>query len=843
MINEEGNSRQIQTQLSDILQQLQEQADAIVQINTNPLLLNQQSPSLPPASAPQAVNYLRNGSFSYNVTAWLNNGSTDNQLYECFAWYSHPNLPNQILYLNTAPIGSSLSKTFASGDVNVGANTITITAHGFITGQGVQFSSSTGPSPLVDGTAYFVIVIDANTIKLAATYANALANTPIVLLTAGTAGTKTLYYEYSLKSSANTLFDPAFSIWNLTGSEAGTASINQGFTLDAPIPGPDAIAQPSYTCYGVINLAKASIYVTAPTAARLGGGLYAKQNGTWDYLNAAYTITDTVRAPVTSPTSRDYLVHIKTNRGFTVNTSTLTVASAPSDTDFGNGAGVVLNWQKALNYGVTNYFVYRKTGSTYVLLTNITNGTTSYIDNNTQMPDVVTAFPTADFTGLFTYSNTIPGVLTNLATAGVSPQWDSIPFALLVPNGYNVGLTDLSLKQWMRWNISGLNNNVWDITVTDVYVDDDAITLHSASAQFVSTMVGLTITLANGTTTYTGTVATYASATQITVTPAVPPIFIGVVVQGAGNPAVNGLNTFRGTASGYPFYNLVGDPDDSSSNGVSGTFNADGTFQVLDDGGVPLYSTVTPASFPYQEPFFTVSPGVDPAPLVIQYQVPQTIIQGAAPLSSVFFDLAQLSYGANAIFTFNPQDLDGTHGIPPVAPNGSTQGGTGIVYPLPGDGQPTCVWGEEIVQVIRGLSRESDRAINIKRGEVFIDRNGRLNHVEMVKYDIADVYRLTTANGFVAHTSNTHKYHTPELPNGGLILGGLKVGDEIITSRDGVDEITTIASIERIGKDTVVEFGLSPGHGYLIGTGDYKVWGGISSNNLKPVIPQGGNPL
>lgn len=834
----EPSGQIVQTQISDILRQLKLQEEAIEQINTNPLLINQQSPSVQPTSAPQAVNYLRNGSFSYNIPAWFNDGSGGDLLYSCVWWYSHPNVPNQPLFLITAA-GGGVIRTFPSTAVNTGTDTVTLTANGFVTGQSVLITAGgSPPSPLVGGNVYFIIVITANTFKFATTYANAVAGTAINLTTQGS-GTNTLSFDYTLKSPLHSLYNPSASVWIETGAEAGTASINQGWTLDAPIAGPDPVGQPSYTCYGVINLAKSSIYVTAPTGARLGGGLYAQQNGTWDYLNAPYTITDTVRAPVISPTSRDYLVHTKTNRGFTVNTSTLTVASAPSDTDFGNGAGVVLNWQKALNYGVTNYFVYRKTGSTYVLLTNITNGTTSYIDNNTQMPDVVTSFPTADFTGLFTYSNTIPGVLTNLATAGVSPQWDSIPFALLVPSGYNVGLTDLSLKQWMRWNITGLNNNNWDITVTDVYVDDDGITLHSAAAQFTSSMVGLTITLANGTTTYTGTVATYSSAPQITVTPAVNAIFVAIIVQAAGTTSINGTYTFRGTFSGKPYYNLVGLPDDPTTQSIAWNLSGTSEWEITDVVSVSAYVSSDAVSFPYDVTTWVIgdpTSGLAPVPIVSQYQVSQTIIQGAAPLSSVFFDLAQLSYGANAIFTFNPQDLDGTHGIPPVTPNGSTQGGTGIIFPAPGDGGPTCVWGNEIVQVIRGLSRESDKAIHIKRGDVLIDRHGRLNHVEMVKYDIADVYMLTTANGFVSHTSNTHKYHTPGLADSGLVLAGLKVGDEIITSKDGADEITTIANIERIGKDTVVEFGLAPGHGYLIGTGDYQVWGGISSNNIKTFI-------
>ncbi len=835
----ESDNKIIQTQISDLLQQLSDQQNQIDLINTNPLLVNQPNPVTPPSNTPQASNLLRNGSFSYDYPSWFNTSPSGDARYECYGWHSHPDKSGQAMYLNSVTSGL-LGFPFTDTDVNTGADTITITAHTFITGNGVTFTSSSPPNPLVTNTVYWVIVIDANTVKLATTRANSLVGTAINLTTAGGAVTDTLSFDYTLKSSSNTMFDPVFSTWNRSGTEAGTASINQGFTLDAYLDGPDAYAQPSYSLYGVFNIAKSSIYVTAPTNARIGCGLYAKQSGTWGYLTAPYTVTAQVRDPVATPTSRDYLVHVKTNRGFTVNTSVLTVASAPSDTDFTNGAGVVLNWSKALNYGVLSYAIYRKTGANYVLLFTITNGTTSYIDNNTQQPDVIASFPTADFTGLFTYSNTIPGVLTNLATAGVSPNWDTIPFALLVPAGYNVGTTDLSLKQWVRWNITGLNANQWDISVTDATLSADGLTLTSASGQFLASMAGLTIDLFGaGGATYTGTVATYSSATVITITPAATGIFVGVNVSAdTGTQSAIGNYSARGTVGGKPFYNLVGQPTDSETSSIDWE---SGQWLIWDGGGNIIYVSADAVATPDLVTTWATADGILPLPTVTKYTIPLTTIEGGAGESVVFVDLAQLSYGANALFSFNAQDLNGLHGIPPVAPNGSSQGGTGVIFPIFGDGGPTCVWGDETVQVIRGFERISEKAINVKRGEVFIDRDGRLNHVEQITYSLADVYKVTTENGFVAHTTNTHKYHTPELSGGGLVLKALKIGDEVITCRDGENENSKIMSIDPMGKQTVVQFNLAPKHGFLIGTGDYKVWGGISSNNLKPIHHVGGN--
>jgi hypothetical protein len=65
-----------------------------------------------------------------------------------------------------------LVASFTVGAVDATANTITVTAHGLQNGDGPFQFASTGtlPAPLVVDTDYWVIVIDANTLKLAATF-------------------------------------------------------------------------------------------------------------------------------------------------------------------------------------------------------------------------------------------------------------------------------------------------------------------------------------------------------------------------------------------------------------------------------------------------------------------------------------------------------------------------------------------------------------------------------------------------------------------------------------------------------------------------------------------------
>lgn len=797
-------------------------------IEANPILLPQVQPTTPTSPNPQAVNQLRNGSFSHSVKSWDNTAATDNTRYECAWWYSHPDLPNQPLVLNTAT--TPATRTFVNTDVSVGDDTITVIGHGWATGTAISIAGLGMPNPLVSGTVYYVIKDDDDTIQVAATFDDAIANTPIDLTTAGSGATKTISYDYTLKSDDNTLFSPEFCIWNLTGDFAGTAAMNQGFTLDAPLAGEEAMAQPGYTIYGAINCSRINQYIFAPSTARLGCGLYAEQDSTWDYLTADYNITATVRSPVGTPTSRDYMIHVKTDRGFTVNTNVLTVASAPSDADFANGAGVVLNWQKALNYGVDEYEIYRKTGSTYVLLFRVTNGVTSYIDNNSTLPDTVISFPSADYTGKFSYTATIENTLTNLAIDGISPNWDTIPFALLVPSNYDLGTTDLELKQWIRWDLSGLTNGRFDIRLDDAYPTTVGDEIYSPAAQFTSDMVGLDITVEGNGITYTGTVSTYTDPENIFITPNADPELIAVTVYESGEQANNGSYSYRGVNAGKAYYNLIGEPDNINSWAISN----DGTKWYIYNFDDSMYYSSDNPTFPYDVSSWIQDVGALPLPVVAQQAMIATI-HGGADRDAVVFDLGQASYGSNAVFSFNAQDFDGTHGIPPCFPNGSNQGGTGTIFPDPGDGAPTCVWTEEDIQVVRGIGTTSVKAKDAEKHDVVIDRDGKLNRIEDIKYHVDTVFRLTTANGFRGHTSATHKYDDKMDSKHGKVLQGFKVGDEIVTCTDGRKEVTTITGIDSIGERSVVQFFLSPGHHFLIGSGSYNNYGGICSHNAKPI--------
>ena len=70
-----------------------------------------------------------------------------------------------------------------NGATNVGSNTITYAGHGFADGDKVTYTNGGGTSigGLTTGNTYYVIEVTSSTFKLATTYANAIANSPITL--------------------------------------------------------------------------------------------------------------------------------------------------------------------------------------------------------------------------------------------------------------------------------------------------------------------------------------------------------------------------------------------------------------------------------------------------------------------------------------------------------------------------------------------------------------------------------------------------------------------------------------------------------------------------------------
>lgn len=126
--------------------------------------------------------------------------------------------------------GTPGAKTFVAANVTPAADTITITAHGFLTGLKVALTGTNLPGGL-SATNYWVIVVDANTIKLATSLVNANAGTAVDITTAGTTADAaltpaSLSFAFKLQAGndgSNWVDIPGT---NLTITAAGTSMFN-----------------------------------------------------------------------------------------------------------------------------------------------------------------------------------------------------------------------------------------------------------------------------------------------------------------------------------------------------------------------------------------------------------------------------------------------------------------------------------------------------------------------------------------------------------------------------------------------------------------------------------------
>lgn len=159
------------------------------------------------------------------------------------------NKAGTLLQLNDA------SFTFVAADINTTTGTITEVAHGLVTGQCVYITtSSTMPLGLTASTPYWVIVVTADTFRLATSYFNAQVPTPITGGTDGGASTMTLKHGGDTGGAIDGI--PASTIMQVASVQVAqyfyTYLDQAGLAIpDAPTVAVPSSAGASYT--GIIN--------------------------------------------------------------------------------------------------------------------------------------------------------------------------------------------------------------------------------------------------------------------------------------------------------------------------------------------------------------------------------------------------------------------------------------------------------------------------------------------------------------------------------------------------------------------------------------------------------------
>jgi hypothetical protein len=224
--------------------------------------------------------------------------------------------------------------------VSTSNNTITQNSHRFITGQRVTYTNGSGTDigGLTDGTAYFIIKNDTNTIKLAANASDAANNVAISLSSVGTGTDHTLNVAFD---SVNTKFKASYD----NGTKAKISRAAQlTISMNGVIQEPQNTATPTagfgFDLDGVI------VFSAAPAVSDVFWG-YALANNTvtfdisdntidnftGDNSQVDFTLSKTPannqNILVTLDGVVQYPSDATTTRAYTLSANVLTFTSAP----------------------------------------------------------------------------------------------------------------------------------------------------------------------------------------------------------------------------------------------------------------------------------------------------------------------------------------------------------------------------------------------------------------------------------------------------------------------------------------------------------------------------------
>ncbi len=183
------------------------------------------------------ANFNTDGVIAGDVAA-IQNGPDGGHYYVRVTPTAGANNPASLAEIDTGTGGAETTgltaqqTTFDGADVTVGTDQITITSHGYVTGDAVVLRGTTLPTPLTTDTVYYVIRVDANEIQLATTFANAEAGTQIDITVAG-AGTGHTLDKRLLVGVFNNGANTSEAILGNDTSGTGDGDVADGVTLQA----------------------------------------------------------------------------------------------------------------------------------------------------------------------------------------------------------------------------------------------------------------------------------------------------------------------------------------------------------------------------------------------------------------------------------------------------------------------------------------------------------------------------------------------------------------------------------------------------------------------------------
>ena len=442
--------------------------------------------------------------------------------------------------------------------VSTADDTITQNNHRFITGQRVTYTNGSGTDigGLTDGTAYFIIKNDTNTIKLATNASNAASNIAISLSAVGTGTDHTLNVAFD---SVNTKFKASYD----DGTKARISKAAQlSISLNGVIQEPQDSSSPSagfgFDLDGVIVFSAAPAvsdvfwgYVLAVNTVTFDISDNTVDNFTGDNSAVNFTLS---KAPannqnvlVTLDGVVQYPSDAVTTRAYSVSNNVITFVSAP-------GLGVAIQVRHIGFAGATSSAVtgfYGRTGnaalttSDNILVGDInSSGVVTATTFNGNVSGTAVTATTANITNL---TGTLSGVSTNFVSAiGIQSGGTVI----------GAGITQL--------NFVGLGNT---FAVNGTTVD---ISIQGGSSGAAGTF-----------THYTAGIATTRSAIGINTNNLDDPNLVGAGNSLQGMYVSNGMIIFDNTLTGNHYIGtnysgLIAGPAN-----VTGVLTIDGEYVVV----------------------------------------------------------------------------------------------------------------------------------------------------------------------------------------------------------------------------------------------------------------------
>jgi hypothetical protein len=186
------------------------------------------------------------------------------------------------------------SFTASSSTVSTSANTITLSSHGLSTFDRATYdvNGNTAIGGLSNGSTYYVIKVDANTIKLATNYTNCVAGTPISLTSVS--GSTTQKFNFTTFTDNPVLALRDYLKDSVYGLTTGDDEINDtNFIASANICDEVVtVTNPSgtekrFTCNGSFQLSQTPKIIIENLLTTMGGGLIYS-NGMFKVVPATY---------------------------------------------------------------------------------------------------------------------------------------------------------------------------------------------------------------------------------------------------------------------------------------------------------------------------------------------------------------------------------------------------------------------------------------------------------------------------------------------------------------------------------------------------------------------------